>query len=122
MREVFSRNNLGWFRALRCLVFSLLLAVLAGVPNAVFAGGADVIGMDARSIAMGNAATAVSDNYGATFYNPAGLAFSEHNELNLGLTYMASHQCNRCSFLFVLLRSLILTKDVKFNVYSSVCR
>lgn len=38
-----------------------------------------------RALGMGNAYTAVADDYAAIFYNPAGLARLEEGEVNLGL-------------------------------------
>lgn len=39
-----------------------------------------------RALGMGNAFTAVADDYSAIFYNPAGLARLEEGEINLGLS------------------------------------
>lgn len=54
-------------------VVPLLLAVLTLAPASAAAGPFDLFGFGARAIAMGGAATAVSDDHTAVFYNPANL-------------------------------------------------
>jgi hypothetical protein len=45
-------------------------------------------GMSARSIAMGNAMTGLSQGFDATFFNPAGLAQSRQSEVTMGLNFL----------------------------------
>jgi hypothetical protein len=45
-------------------------------------------GMSARSIAMGNAMTGLSQGFDATYFNPAGLAQSRESEVTMGLNFL----------------------------------
>lgn len=69
-------------RALGLLVVVALL-VLAR-PGAAHAGVFDIFGFGARNVAMGGAASATSDDYTATFYNPAGLVRRKLVHVGLG--------------------------------------
>ncbi|MCA9771044.1 MAG: TonB-dependent receptor [Myxococcales bacterium] len=67
-----------------------IAALAAGVAFLVSAGPAaanvfNTYGAGARNIAMGNATIASQSDWGATFTNPAGLAFSEHTEWTIGV-------------------------------------
>jgi len=53
-------------------LFPVLLALL--VPALVFAGGYNLAGVGAKALAMSGAFRAISDDYSATYWNPAGLA------------------------------------------------
>ena len=67
-----------------------LLAVAIGLamPGPVLANPFDVYGLGARSSAMGNAGTAIADDFSATYYNPAGLALAQPTfSAGLTLTY-----------------------------------
>lgn len=75
----------------------LLLAILGIFQSAyVHAGTSDVKDytiyqpyVSARALGMGNAFTAVADDYTALFYNPAGLARFEEGQINLAIGAMA---------------------------------
>lgn len=67
------------------LVLTLLVLL---VPMAARANPFDVYGLGARSAAMGNAGTAIADDYTATYYNPSGLALADPAfNVGLALTY-----------------------------------
>jgi len=50
---------------------------------------ASQFGLSPRGIAMGNAVSAVADDFSAVYYNPAGLALREEDDLTVG--YFFSH-------------------------------
>ncbi len=63
----------------------LFLALLLAAPGAMatkYAGDFMSRGIDARSLAMGGAYSAVSDDLGALQHNPAGLAFQQGSRLS----------------------------------------
>jgi len=65
-----------------------VVAVLLIGSSAVFAGSVDVLpylrmGVGARAMGMGGAFTGLSDDVSASYYNPAGVAAVENNELSL---------------------------------------
>jgi len=45
-------------------------------------------GVGGRALGMGNAFTAISDDYTAIFWNPAGLAQIRHNEFSVGISHL----------------------------------
>ena len=47
----------------------------------------EIFGLSPRAIGMGNAYSAVADDFSATYYNPAGLAQIKHHQLFLGYIY-----------------------------------
>ena len=69
----------------------ILIAVIALIPCLVFGaifpktGTAGLqflkLGVDARAIGMGEAYTAVSDDISSVYWNPAGLALSDRNQI-----------------------------------------
>lgn len=65
----------------RIVLFFAALALLA--PSA-YAGGYQVGEMATRAAGMGSAFTAVADDASAAWYNPAGVAFMDSNQLMLG--------------------------------------
>src|ERR1019366_5132548 len=70
--------------------FTVLLAVsLALVPAGANAGGFRLPNQDPDAIARGNAFVATADNPSATYYNPAGIAQLEVQNIRAGL-YMVS--------------------------------
>ncbi|MGW8323681.1 MAG: hypothetical protein ACWGSD_19230, partial [Thermodesulfobacteriota bacterium] len=66
------------------LLLVLLLAAGAGVAQADLAYH---FGLSPRAIGMGNAVSALIDDYAAVYYNPAGLALSSSNGFTLGYFY-----------------------------------
>ncbi|MDD5711769.1 MAG: hypothetical protein PHY31_03310, partial [Smithellaceae bacterium] len=54
-----------------CLLFLMLLS-----PGLARSDNASLLGLSARSAALGGAMTAVVDDYTAAYYNPAGLAWA----------------------------------------------
>ena len=63
-------------------------ALCALASQAAVANPFDVYGLGTRSAAMGNAGTAVADDFSATYYNPAGLALAAPSfNLGINLTY-----------------------------------
>ena len=62
------------------------LVSLAGLVAPAHANPLDAFGFGARAMALGSAATAVSDDSAANYYNPAGLARSPDLRLDLGYT------------------------------------
>ncbi len=76
----------------RSVVRFLLGFTFASICMMIFssrsdAGPAQTFGLGGRAIAMGGALAASSDDYAATFYNPAGLAFGEGPTLGAGFVY-----------------------------------
>ena len=71
------------------LLWGLLwTGVISGLaPCALQAGPCQTFGMGGQAIGMGGAVAAFSSDYAATFYNPAGLAFSEGPTLGFGFFY-----------------------------------
>jgi len=65
--------------AMWALLASGAQASLLFVPN--------TYGLSARSVGMGNAMTAVGDDYSMTFFNPGALGALETNQLDLGYLY-----------------------------------
>lgn len=70
------------------LAASVALAA-AAVPAAAPANPLDAFGFGARGIGMGGAVTATVRDVSANYYNPAGLAASDHLRLDLGYAYTA---------------------------------
>ncbi len=66
------------------LVSTLLLAVAA---NAELVSRGENTGIGARAVSMGEAFTAVADDYSALYYNPAGMTQLSRSELGLNLDY-----------------------------------
>jgi long-subunit fatty acid transport protein len=71
------------------LVVPLLLVLLVPLaPRPATAGPFDVFGFGSRAIALGGAATALADDYTATFYNPANLV--RRKSVHLGAEVVTS--------------------------------
>lgn len=62
------------------------LALALSLPLSAAANPIDAFGFGARAVGLGGAATAVSTDTAANYYNPAGLAAAEHLRLDLGYT------------------------------------
>lgn len=71
----------------RCLLARCLLA-LALLPSPALANPLDAFGFGARAIGLGGAATAVSTDVAANYYNPAGLAAGDGLRLDLGYAFV----------------------------------
>ncbi|MDE2292355.1 MAG: PorV/PorQ family protein [Elusimicrobia bacterium] len=69
------------------LLLAAFLSRLLGAPAAAYPGSTAAnflkVGVGARPVAMGQAFTAVSDDVNAVYYNPAGLALLERQEVSL---------------------------------------
>ena len=77
-------------------VFFLMLVVLVGMltfliqlmmPGTSFASPFDTYGFGGRGMAMGGAVASIIEDYTATYYNPAGFAFTEKAEIGGGFIY-----------------------------------
>ncbi len=55
-----------------------ILILTLTLPIGAHAGIEDTYGLGSRATALGNAMTALADDFSATFYNPAGLALTDH--------------------------------------------
>ena len=62
----------------------LPLLVVCAAPAPAAANPLDAFGFGARGMALGSAMTAISDDFSANYYNPAGLAAGEAFRLELG--------------------------------------
>jgi len=69
---------------LELLCAALLFPLL---PSAIHAGPCQAFGLGGQAIAMGGAVAAYAEDYAATFYNPAGLAFLDKATFGLGFVY-----------------------------------
>lgn len=69
-----------------CLIFLTLMPAVDSLASGVGTTAAQFlkIGMGARAVGMGKAFSAVADDSNAVFWNPAGLAGFDGNELNMG--------------------------------------
>ncbi len=77
----------------RFLFFSIIgtlvsLNAYAQVPEDALRLAESGYGISARSVAMGNAMTGLSQGYDATYFNPAGLAQSRQSEVSFGLNFL----------------------------------
>lgn len=66
-------------------IVSVLVIALFLSSALVFAGGIALSGMGARAIGLGGGFRGVADDYTSIYWNPAGLAFSTHNSIALGM-------------------------------------
>jgi len=68
------------------IFFKIFMAagLLLSAPKVVGADISTHFGLSPRCIGMGNAVSAVSHDYGATYYNPAGLAQSKESAVTFG--------------------------------------
>jgi long-subunit fatty acid transport protein len=64
-----------------------LVATAAIGPGVAAANPLDAFGFGARGIALGGAATATARDVSANYYNPGGLAASDHLHIDLGYVY-----------------------------------
>ena len=66
-----------------------LAAARAQFPEDALRLSEEGTGVGARALGMGNAFTAVADDYTALFWNPAGLAQLYHNEVSVGISNLS---------------------------------
>ena len=71
-------------RRIRASLGTAALATMAMLPHVAIANPFDYFGFGARAIGLGGAATALSDDFSANHYNPAGLTVRDGLELALG--------------------------------------
>jgi long-chain fatty acid transport protein len=64
---------------------SISVVVLLLVTGTAMAAGLSTFGVGARARGMGGAFRAIADDWSAAYWNPAGLAYLENNELDLTL-------------------------------------
>ena len=62
----------------------VILLTLLGISVGLSAGGFALSGIGSRAISMGGAFRGMADDASAMYWNPAGLAFLDHNEISLG--------------------------------------
>ena len=82
-------------RTLQCLCFLVLVFLYAmfafliqlTMPGPSFASPFDTYGFGGRGMAMGGAVASIVEDYTATYYNPAGFAFTEKPEIGGGFVY-----------------------------------
>ncbi len=63
--------------------FFVSVAVLMLITGSVWASGLATMGVGARALGMGGAFRAVADDWSAAYWNPAGLAYLDENQLDL---------------------------------------
>src|SRR5512134_3499970 len=68
-------------RSRRGTTFWLLLAVMLGLADQAWAQTSEQVPIGPRAIAMGSAYTSLAQDASALFWNPAGLAGIEHQEI-----------------------------------------
>lgn len=64
-----------------------LFIFLLNFETLTFASVADGVGFGSKAISLGGAFTAISDDFSATFYNPAGLTLPEESVLTISPLY-----------------------------------
>lgn len=71
------------------LVLALIVSnSYAQYPEDALRLGQDSYGIDARSMAMGNAMTGLAQGFDAVYFNPAGLAQSRMTQVTMGLNFL----------------------------------
>ncbi len=67
---------------------SLLLLTILSLSASLFAGGFALSGVGSRATSMGGAFRGLADDATAMYWNPAGLAYLEENQIDLGGTFI----------------------------------
>ncbi len=75
--------------SLLCGILVASTFVMAQFPEDALRFSTLGLGVGARSLGMGNASTATANDFSSSYWNPAGLALLEMNELSLGLSHTA---------------------------------
>lgn len=73
---------------LSTLILSFAVNAYAQFPEDALRLAESGYGVSARSIAMGNAMTGLSQGFDAAYFNPAGLAQSRQSEVTMGLNFL----------------------------------
>ena len=63
---------------------AVLVLACFSFPSITLANVQEVSGLSSKATAMGNAFSAVADDFSAVYYNPAGLAQQDHHSLYMG--------------------------------------
>ncbi len=77
-------------RLMLIAVLTLVFVTGAAVAHAGLLFVPTTYGLSARSVGLGNAMTAVGDDYSMAFYNPAALGMLTANQIDLGYMYAAT--------------------------------
>ena len=73
-----------------CLIFGMLIGFILGGSRSAWGHTFDNYGFGSRAIAMGGSMVGSDTDYTAVYYNPAGMAFHEGKDLNVGASYLYS--------------------------------
>ena len=76
--------------AVSCLIFGMLIGFIIGGSRSAWGHTFDNYGFGSRAIAMGGSLVGTDNQYTAVYYNPAGMAFHEGKDLDLGVSYLYS--------------------------------
>ena len=69
------------------VVLAAFMFACCSLPATTFANVQYVVGLSAKAIGMGNAFSAVADDFSATYYNPAGLGQIDYHQFYVGYLY-----------------------------------
>ncbi len=75
--------------------FSVVIAIITGLPGVALASGINLEGLGIRAVSMGGAFIAVADDESAIYWNPAGLTQLRGSGLSLGVYSMSSSMSDR---------------------------
>lgn len=98
--------------------FFISLASLYPVHAAIFWGRIHRHYVSPRALGMGDAFTAVADDYAAWFYNPAGLSRLKEHQINLSIDASLSDSFSK--FFSELTEASKLPQSQQFNAYYSI--
>ncbi len=80
-------NRIKWFS----VFLTTYLSVCFFFPNNIEANVQEACGISPKAIAMGNAFSAIADDFSAAYYNPAGLGQHNHHMLETNYLYCQPH-------------------------------